>query len=165
MTVTTNGYVYVMDNIFGSNIFNFFFQAKKFQLDNQMNNQNLVPMNQRIIPSNNQLVDVFGRKNAGPIFEVKNIGVMDDADVKYDTKTTIFKNSSESTIRESSLLTKTVIRKKTITLNGEILEQEEEETSEHHPNAKEFSTRTQSIFAKNAGKKYLIVLIFEKLSE
>lgn len=87
------------------------------------------------------------RNGGGNTFLVKNMSIEADDDVGFDVKNTVFKNSTESTIRQSSVVTKTVIRKKKVLLNGELLEEEEEESSEVQPNSREIVNKSNTIFA------------------
>lgn len=117
-----------------------FFQMKKNQLDNQ----SLVPTkpNQNIDWDLSQFP-----KNRGMFF-VKNAKFNCEDGEVVQKQNTVMKNCTESTVRESSVITKTVVRKKTIILNGEVVEQEEEEEShELEPSCTEFKTKSQSIFA------------------
>lgn len=61
-------------------------------------------------------------------------------------KNTLIANKTQSIVRESSVITKTVVRKKRMIINGEVVEIEEEE-KETEPNIRQFASQSQSLYA------------------
>lgn len=75
------------------------------------------------------------------LFKMKNAQMHSDFGECFETKGQIFTQNTSSTVREQKILTKTIIRKKTMIINGEVVETQDEE-SEIQPNLTEMTKQT-----------------------
>lgn len=100
--------------------------------------------NQSLVSKSNP---TWSTKPKNDVFKINNLQMTSQTGGYVEKQNTIFANKTSSTVRESSVITKTIVRKKTMMINGEIVETQEEECAEVEPNSREFTTQSQSFYA------------------
>lgn len=82
------------------------------------------------------------------IFDINNSEMTSAAQGFFGRQNTVFTNQTSSTVRQQSVVTRTIVRKKTTIVNGEVVETQEE-CQEVEPNSRELTTHSQTMFSGN----------------